>query len=206
MTTPQESDAWQNLGASVGKLLSDTLAVSITPTDATPARDAEAISMFVRLIDVRHALEFDLVLDSPRAVATALATAMVGEPVEDTETLCEVLGELVNIVGGGLKVCFEADFALTLGLPRRRDEAMPTYFCQKTISLSTDDGIFAVSLGVHGRPVTKHAPVSLREGMVLAQDVVSQGVTLFPSGFRLTSNSIDRLQTLGHRELSVVEL
>jgi hypothetical protein len=187
-------------------MLSDTLALPITTTDE-PMSNVELVSMFVRLVDVHHALEFDLFIEAPRAVAAGLASAMVGEPVEDDDTLFGVLGELVNIVGGGLKVCFEADaYALTLGLPKRHADDTPRYFCRKTVWLRTAEGVFGMGLAVHGRPVTKRATLSLREGMVLAEDVVSSGVMLYPSGFRLTSTSIIRLRTLSQDELSVVEL
>ena len=147
---PQQATAWKDLDTSVRKMLSDTLELPITTTDE-PMDDLDLVSMFVRLVDVHHALEFHLFIDAPRPVAAGLASAMVGEPVEDDDMLFGVCGELVNIVGGGLKVCFEADaFALTLGLPGRRPDDTPRYICQKTVRLRTAEGVFGMGLALHG--------------------------------------------------------
>jgi hypothetical protein len=121
----------------------------------------------------------------------------------DASAMADIVRELANIAAGAFKRVADTEgWAMTMGLPT---EPPPAERAARPPGMSREFWcrVAGTSAEVHCRlfvtpKVLEHLPpAELTEGMVLAQDVLSdQGTLLFPSGTRLSETTILRLHQL----------
>ncbi|MBK6696150.1 MAG: hypothetical protein IPG50_28725 [Myxococcales bacterium] len=190
--------AWRRLAdtlqAAMGTSLRETLGVG----DLVLFPCGHAFS--VRLIDVQREVELLVTLLVGPDAARGIAERMLGEPIDDPELAAEFVSELTNIAMGAVKESFVLDgFNLTSGLPYPTTadelaeiEAARVVGQRVALECTSFEVVFFV--GLKWRGTSRVAVAHLREGMVLARDLLGpKGVLLLRAGARMTASMIERL-------------
>ncbi|MBK7859256.1 MAG: hypothetical protein IPJ65_11675 [Archangiaceae bacterium] len=174
-----------------------TLDVGLGASPPTPGSLATA--QRIVLSSAAHELELAITLGATQKSGAGLAVHLFGPGSEGLAA--DVLGELSNIFMGTLKTSLSAEsFAFTGGLPAAvaaEETVRPsiTFKQQETFALALGDASLAVHLGLRSRANQLLAPGELREGMVVARDVLNaRGLMLINKGTRLSANMIDKLR------------
>jgi len=191
------TSAWRGLGATIHRVLSDTIPLPLAMGVLTGPRRTDDLSSVLVLVDAEHLLELHLTVEASRASAVEVARAMLGEAdPEDVKTLRDLVSELANIVAGGLNVSFSGEgFGFTLGLAKRAPSAPGEDGLVSAQTVTAPGLEVAVRCVACVRNAVAVQPAGLREGMVLAESVFStSGGLLLPLGTRLTATAAERLR------------
>ena len=112
-----------------------------------------------------------------------------------------MLGEFANISIGALKTSFgEASLAFTTGLPesvppQKFSEFAGSCRLQRNFALVMANARVLVRLGVRSKKNLTVAAMSLREGMVVAKDILNgKGALLLRAGTRLSETTVENLR------------
>ncbi len=189
--------AWGKLPSAICRVLSDTVQVPFVEGAAWTHAPDQGLASVLAMVDVEHLLELYVTIEAPRTSALAMAHAMLGETDPgDVQTLQDLVAELSNMVAGAVKTSFQPEgFNFTLGLAKSHDRAAGGYDVTMAVRLSASGIDVVVRCGVRSRNGVVVQPAQLREGMVLAENVLSSsGGLLLPAGTRLTITGADRLR------------
>lgn len=153
----------------------------------------------IRLINVQHELEMFLAMAVSSETAGKLCSHLFGK--QAPELAADMLGELINVCMGVLKNSFnEQSLAFSSALPQTMDAEhfqlvgadAPLH---EAFSLAVAGGAIHVHLAVC---IRKNEPVTvadLREGMIVANDVIDDhGMLLLKAGALLSSWAAERLR------------
>jgi CheY-like chemotaxis protein len=137
--------AWAHFPMAAQRIMTRAIGTPWTVAPAAAQICGEAIACELPLADVVHALDMRVVVQTSRASAAAIHRMLLGHVApSDAESLCGVLSELANLVGGVVKTSFAAEgYEVTLGLPRRVDVPPREFAFTCAVGL-TADGFDAV--------------------------------------------------------------
>ena len=169
---------------------------------ATPAAGSPGAT--ISLTDVVHELRIDLTFFAPVASARAIAVAFCGdETMVDDEIVRDVFLELANSGMGAVKSAFLADgfrFAGSTPKPRVFVSAASLIAeaeAKRLLTYRSDSSFVHVVVAVRRIPRVRVTPGALREGMVVATDLVNDaGVLIIKAGTRLTETAAERVRRL----------
>ncbi len=195
--------AWSRIDASIAHDLTSMFGQSLhVAHDATSLASATfgaeiPMSLAAQNLEVRICVAFD------DASLRHVATILMGDDLTE-EALRDVAREIANISGGAFKrLAQDEDIVLTTGLPvdvdpkvfgAKNPRAMRTWhaFLDSASAVTV-----AFQIEVRDRANDLVVASDLREGMVLARDLLAQtGTLLLAAGTRLTSASIGRVRQL----------
>jgi len=197
---------WNDIGAVVAQDLSEMLghrlvAVEGAAFDWSSCVRSAAITMS---LTKRH-VEMRVSLAADRAALGWLTGLLLGDGHADQNATDDVLRELTNMAGGGLKRTLAKQLTLTTGLPKSGPAAAPRTGRFSSWLLSKDV-LLALIVEVRRRENLRVPASKLSEGMVLVADLRNEsGALLAAAGTRLTSTTAQRVgQILG--EECIVEV
>ncbi len=129
-----------------------------------------------------------------------LGTTLLGTPTPSAAAIQDVVRELANTVAGAFKeAAMMEGVTLTTGLPKTFGGPLKRRLppvASRSVLLAVEGLALRIAASVdvyENRPV-RSTVAALREGMVLATDLLSEaGALLVPAGTRLTVSQIDRL-------------
>jgi hypothetical protein len=156
----------------------------------------------ISLTDVEHQLRVDLAMFAPQASGSMIATAFCGDAsIVDDEMIREVMLELANSGMGALKVALLQDgFRFAASIPKAvafvdAQSFLANAEAKRILLFRSDTTILHVILAVRRTPLLRVKAESLREGMVLAANVLNAaGTLIIAAGTRLTETSAERLR------------
>lgn len=165
---------------------------------------AGAPGAHISLTDVEHQVRLDLTFFSPPEAARAIAIAFCGDPsIVDDSVVRDVLLELANSGMGAVKSAFLHDgFKFSGAAPKSSVFAGVAHLfgeveAKRALAYQSDDLLIHVFVAVRHTNRAKVKPHALREGMVVATDVLSEGgALLLAAGTRVTATSAARIQRL----------
>jgi two-component system chemotaxis response regulator CheY len=203
--------AWRGLPHSIATTLRDGLGVDIKYEQASLCESGENMSAAVFMINVSHLIEVAAALFVSWNSGAELARIILRDANPDDVAIRELLVELGSNVLGTLKTALRRDGLLfTLGLGHPAGMPLASGFA-RSFDATWVGGFTAPGLRITtvfgSRPIAKVAmPLrKLKENMVLAEDLVSEGGTvILAAGSRLTSSTAERLGAqFGHRTVQV---
>ncbi|MFO0565820.1 MAG: hypothetical protein U0263_09165 [Polyangiaceae bacterium] len=156
----------------------------------------------IGLTDVEHNMELTIGVYSPEDSRRALATAFCGGDASmvDDEIMRDVMLELANSAMGTVKAEFAAEgFQFTAGIPKsvKHTKAKDASGVQRALCFRCVEIDVRLVVEMHRKERVHVLGNSLREGMVLAGDVLSDtGLLLARAGTRLTETAAQRLGKL----------
>jgi AmiR/NasT family two-component response regulator len=196
--------SWDNVEQILCKLCVEYLRApfQLVAGVATPAAGSPGAT--ISLTDVVHELRIDLTFFAPVASARAIAVAFCGdETMVDDEIVRDVFLELANSGMGAVKSAFLADgfrFAGSTPKPRVFVSAASLIAeaeAKRLLTYRSDSSFVHVVVAVRRIPRVRVTPGALREGMVVATDLVNDaGVLIIKAGTRLTETAAERVRRL----------
>ncbi len=191
------SAAWRGAAPAFQAAATTFLTLPVALSDAAPGALASASRIV--LLNAEHELELGITVGVSAKTGSHLAVHLFGP--ENESLAADVLSELANIFMGSMKTALSAEsFAFTGGLPQQvaADEVLRpsvTFKQQELIALSVGDGVVQLHVGLRSRANQRLTLGELREGMVVACDIMNaRGLMLLNKGTRLSQNMIDRLR------------
>lgn len=192
--------AWHGLAHTARTILEPCIGASFGVATETELFPEEGVAATLRLVDVANGMELDLSVATSLATAKGIAERMLGEASEDPDMLGDLVSEVTNVMMGGVQRSFLEDgITLTSGLPRRIlvSELLAIEARSRAANrVVLHDSALSVWVSASARTMdARKIPVrALREGMVLARDLVkASGVLVLRGGTRLSSSMIERL-------------
>lgn len=191
---------WRSFASSahacIGEMLGRELELLSDRPSTFTARNAAMVTLSLPLAEV----ELRLAVEIEGTCLEAIGTDLLGDVFE--EGLVDIVNELANTVGGAvMRVALAEQIELTTSLPTPVDSArllvMQTDFDATRECWIRDcrsNGVIAMSLGIRTRRNIVVRVNALREGMVLARDLLTAaGALLLRAGTRMTSSSTERI-------------
>jgi hypothetical protein len=196
------SNAWrtapEKLREIVGQFLGQAATNASIGFDAAPPVEKAAS---IPLMSGAHGVQIRIAVGADNKSALALAGKLFGPDAKDL--VDDMFGEVANVVMGAMKNHFSAEqLAFTGGLP----SALPPKELTASATPFAHRHLFAFDIG--GARLTMHLGMEskassavtvneLREGMVIARDLVNErGMLLLKGGTRLSSTMINKLADL----------
>ncbi len=191
------TEAWQRLRGVTQQVLAETLQLPLEAARPWDEPPEGSICALLPMVDVEHLLDLHVIVEAPRSAAAVLARVMLGDDGSpDEQTLRDVVAELANITAGCIKATFSQEaFVFTLGLAAGAAHSADPYALAMSLCLAAPGLDFVVRFGVRARQSAMRAAADLREGMVLADNVLARsGGLLLPAGTRLTATAAELLK------------
>jgi CheY-like chemotaxis protein len=195
------SNHWASGPEKLRDAASKFLTLNATLADAPAPESVTGSACNILLLDAQHQLELRVAVGADNDSARKLAIHLFGPDSEDLAG--DVLNEVTNIFMGTLKTGFSAEsFAFVSGLPapvQTEHLLRPpvTFKLQEAFALTFADASLVVHLGLRSKANVMVTPSGLREGMVLAKDVLNaRGMLLINGGTRLSLNMVEKLQAV----------
>jgi CheY-like chemotaxis protein len=207
----ESSAAWRGLDQLVASTLSEGLGLEMTYERAGLAESGENLSASVFMINVSHSIEVATALFVSWSSGAELARIILRDKNPDDVAIRELLVELGSNVLGTVKTALRRDGLLfTLGLGQSAGMPLASSFA-RSFTLCWLGGFTGAGVRITtvfgSRSIAKVAmPLrKLKENMVLAEDLVSEGGTvILAAGSRLTSGTAERLaRQFAHRSVQV---
>ena len=193
---------WSSFADTTATCLRDTFGRSIDligpPSSSRGFNPSHASSLCLSLPDANA--EFRLAIEIDGAAIESISTSVFGEITNNV--LWDVVKEMANTVGGAfMRAGLNESVQMTMSIPFEVDAPrVPTIFqyidACTTVWLrdAESGGTIALHLGVRSRRNVVVNVARIREGMVLAQDLLtSSGTLLLKAGTRLTTTSSERV-------------
>ena len=191
---------WSSFADTTAACLRDTFgrSMDLTVPKTHGFVPSHASSLSLSLPDANA--EFRLALEIEGAAIESISNSVFGEVTNNV--LWDVVKEMANTVGGAfMRAGLNESVQMTMSIPSEVDAPrVPTIFqyidaCTSVWLRDTESGgTIALHLGVRSRRNVVVNVARLREGMVLAQDLLtSSGTLLLKAGTRLTSTSSERV-------------
>jgi hypothetical protein len=188
--------AWREIEAIIARDLGDLFCVPLAAEafgSYTVARTSQ-----ISLILSSDQIEVRLGIGADTAACAAIAQSLLSGD-QRPEALSDALRELANTAGGALKrAAMSDDVQFTLGLPTDADLFAAANARTLRWLVRGPDGLCLAIAATIASAVPSVVPAgSLREGMVIARDVMnSAGLLLASAGTYLTRISAERLAKL----------
>lgn len=204
-----DSPYWKSFGDAFAEIAGTFLSRECCSAAVQSRLPVAEVAAGIRLASTASQAELRIAVASNAESARAIG-ADLGD--EDLELAGSLLQELVNLWMGATKSIFRrAEIVFTGGLPIALANAdFDNYFADcvrvETVLLSCDDARFEVRAGLLPKKNSVIAVSSLREGMVLADDLHTDGgMLLITAGTRLSRRSVGRLTSMlpGSRTVTV---
>jgi DNA-binding response OmpR family regulator len=196
------SNAWrtapEKMREVVGQFLSQAATNASIGFDAAPPVEKAAS---ILLTSGTHAVQIRIAVGADEKSALLLAGKIFGPDAKDL--VDDMFGEVANVVMGAMKNHFSAEqLAFTGGLPTplapRELTASTTPFAHRHLfALDIGGARLTMHLGMQTRQPLSVNVTELREGMVIARDLVNErGMLLLKGGTRLSTTMINKLTDL----------
>jgi hypothetical protein len=196
------SNAWKNAQDKLREVCGQFLGQSATNAsigfDAAPPIEKAAA---IPLTSGVHGVQIRIGVGADSKSALLLATKLFGPDAKDL--VDDMLGEVGNVLMGAMKTNFAAEqLPFTGGLPiplPPRELTLPTtpFAHRHLFALDIGGARLTLHLGMQSKASSSLAVVDLREGMVIARDIVNdRGLLLLKGGTRLSSTMINKLVDL----------
>lgn len=196
--------AWTGVEEILGKMCLEYLQVPFQLVAGVALPGSGSPGATVSLTDVEHELKIDLTFFAPASSARAIAAAFCGDPsIVDDEIIRDVLLELTNSGMGAVKSAFLNDgYKFAGATPKAKvfasiDQLIKDAEAKRALTYRSESSFVHAVVAVRRTPRVRIKASSLREGMVVAVDVVNEaGVLIIPAGTRLTETSADRIRRM----------
>jgi DNA-binding response OmpR family regulator len=196
------------IGQDLGELLSQKLEVR------RGGRRAEPMALLAELpiAMVEAGVQCRLRVAIDHLSLRSIALGLLGREDAPPEELADVVRELANVAGGAFVSSADAEgVALTIGLPVILDAPSAgqlTGTVQEFVLGVVDSPVeLSICLAVQSRELRNLTAKQLREGMVVARDIVGNGGgVLLTAGTRLTESSVTRLAEILLPKTTVIVL
>jgi hypothetical protein len=203
------TNAWrtapEKLREIVGQFLGQAATNASIGFDAAPPIEKAAS---IALTNGSHGVQIRIAIGADEKSALSLAGKLFGPDAKDL--LDDMLGEVANVVMGAMKNHFSAEqLPFTGGLPTplapREVIAPATPFAHRHLFAFDIGGArLTMHLGMQTRPPSSVTVAELREGMVIARDLVNErGMLLLKGGTRLSTTMINKLTDLLPEKMQV---
>ncbi len=192
--------SWLTGDAAICSDVGDMLGMVMTPTPATAVMNGATVGASLPLTMVSESLEVRVGVAADAESARILGAAMLGSEDAAESDIRDMLREIANVAAGCFKRLSGVEGRiLTTGLPL--NGAPSTFSCaaaraRKEWTAGCGDTGATLRFELQYMSIeNKHVPVhALREGMVLAHDLVNpSGALLMRGGTRLTENHLNQI-------------
>jgi DNA-binding NarL/FixJ family response regulator len=198
------SQAWAKLEEILTVMCNDYLGGGFSLVARAGLPEPNCPGASITLTDVEHELIIGLFFGAPGSSARAIATAFCGDPeLVDEAMQQDVLLELANSGMGAVKAAFSAEkFPFAGAVPKPIKLAAPDKWfeqadAKRALAFHSDKATVHVLVSVRHLPRTRVPAHSLREGMVLANDVANDaGLLIARAGTRLTETTAEKIARL----------
>jgi AmiR/NasT family two-component response regulator len=192
--------SWTGVEEILGKMCAEYLRAPFQLVAGLVPPAAGSPGATVSLVDVEHELRIDLTFFAPVASARAIAIAFCGdESLVDDDVMRDVILELTNSGMGAVKGAFLNDgFKFAGSTPKAKvfTDLPSLHQGAEARRMLTYRFVHAV-LAVRPTPRIRVKANMLREGMIVAVDVINEaGVLMVPGGTRLTETAAERIRRL----------
>jgi hypothetical protein len=196
------SKAWrtapETLRVIVGQFLGQAATNASIGFDAAPQIEKAAS---IPLMSSVHGVQIRIAIGADNKSALALAGKLFGPDAKDL--VDDMFGEVANVVMGAMKNHFSAEQlaftgGLPLALPPKELTASATPFAHRHLFAFDIGGArLTMHLGMESKPSAAVTVIELREGMVIARDILNdRGTLLLKGGTRLSSTMVNKLVDL----------
>lgn len=192
-------NAWRSLPLAFSAVFAQTLQCEFAAAPLLPTTLSGTNAASIKLTDVEHDAEISVTVACEDATLEQITLAVLGEA--DPEIMKDFLCELANLAMGATKSSFVKEGCVfTGGLPQQLQapdvnvllEPYPSRLC---LQFTHEDRRFFVLVGSRKSGRVQLRVNQLREGMVLAKDVLGPGdVLLIRAGTRVTETLAERLR------------
>jgi hypothetical protein len=193
--TPAWGAMPETLRRVVGELLQS--APELVTLDGPPPE--ASIRCVLQLSDAEHLVDLHAQIAATRSSAISLAGIMLGDPPPDDDaTLNDLIAEVANVASGAIKSAFVPDgFRFTLGIADRGAQGKGHFALAQLVGLRSGSATLSLALGISPRNAVVVSALMLREGMVLAENLLNDnGALMLPLGTRLSATAVNRLQNV----------
>jgi DNA-binding response OmpR family regulator len=193
--------AWKQFNVLAAECLAGMTMLDLAQSEAPREWKGDFASSMPLTYTPDH-LEFRVAIDGDHTALEAISTAALG--VATPEAICDMLNEMANVAGGAfMRAALDESLVLTSGLPEASAPAALDGILGAShdimtcwLSDSVSHACFRVRLSVRARMNVMVPVTSLREGMVLAKDILGKGgVLLLKAGTRVTSSTSERVRS-----------
>ncbi len=160
----------------------------------------------------REQLEMRLTVETDALSATTLASRILGEDDANESVIRDLLGEVANTLAGAFSRSAAAEgMSFTAGLPAPATPSNPSSSApvlSRWVGVAAGEVHVYVSCVARVKANVRIRTGELREGMVLANDLINEsGALLVRAGTRLTSSTVNRVQRMlaGHEIVEVAD-
>lgn len=197
--------SWTGVEELLGKMCAQYLGTPFQLVAGVAPPPSGSPGATVSLTDVDHELRIDVTFFAPVASAHAIAVAFAGgdASVVDDAFIRDVILELTNSGMGAVKSAFLGDgFRFVGSTPQPQLFAgAPSLLAgaeaRRMLTFRSDTSFVHVFLAVRRTPRVRVKANMLREGMVVAVNVVNAaGVLMVPAGTRLTDVTAERIRRI----------
>jgi len=193
--------AWKTNEATLKAILSENIHQELESVAGAPEAWGEgSLAARISLTDVEHKIAMEIVLIAEKASVYSTACSIFGDPdMVDDALVADTMLELANGAMGAFKTSFYAeDYKFTPGIPKPVDikpidELLANATDKRVYTLSSGDISITALLGVREKANRQVKVALLRDGMVLAEPLLRNGVLLLKAGTRLSEVLIERL-------------
>jgi DNA-binding NarL/FixJ family response regulator len=196
---------WRDIEATCSRMCAEYLQLPSEPIVAASLPPPEALGATISLFDVERELQLDLAVFAPGRSPTIIATAFCGGDASlvNDEVIDDVLRELANSAMGAVKGAFVVEqINFTGGIPktvsaRQFTTGLIDPVAHRVLGLRAGEAILNIVLSLRNKPRSMVAAAQLKEGMILASDVLTDsGLLLARAGTRLTQTTAEKLARL----------
>jgi hypothetical protein len=203
------STAWRTAPEKLREICGQFLGQSATSASlgfdqAPPIEKAAAI----QLISGAHGVQIRIGVGADNKSALLLASKLFGPDAKDL--VDDMFGEVANVIMGGMKTHFSAENlpftgGLPVPLPPRELTLSTTPFAHRHLfAIDIGGARLTLHLGMQSKASSSVPVGDLREGMIIARDIVNdRGLLLLKGGTRLSATMINKLTDLLPPRLSV---
>ncbi|MFO0670918.1 MAG: response regulator [Polyangiaceae bacterium] len=196
--------AWRAMQTTLGAVMAEFAQQPFSPAGHVVPVLRSPMATAISLTDVAHELEIGITLIADQDVVHSLAKDLFGET--DDEVVGDFFSELANIAMGATKSSFlKEEHTFTGGLPRKLvapkpDAALAAFPDRQTLAFESNGRAVYALVGARRKGRVRVEVARLREGMVLAKDVLGpNGLLLIRAGTRVTETLAERLMRVAPR-------
>ncbi|HEY4177282.1 MAG TPA: hypothetical protein VGM90_10635 [Kofleriaceae bacterium] len=176
------------IAAELGEMVGDTLALSTEPCGTVVHASEIPLTLTSEQIQIRVGLGID------QSTMTALQRTLLGGDTSG-EAMLDAMREMANTAGGAIKrAALEHGVEFTIGLPSNTNVVNTTNPERRSWTLS--GSAIALTCVAHATSSAPRVIVikDLREGMILARDVLNSiGTLIAPAGTSVTRTTVEQL-------------
>jgi DNA-binding response OmpR family regulator len=188
------TNLWRGFNAFAATHLSEATRRSLSSVQTAKA----APTMMVRslgMIDSKAGIELQSTIGYTKDHGSLFIQSLLQLEATDTETLADLLFELSNTILGYMGMTLSGHgFSFAMSVPSASQAAVAVWDNETSVALSDGRADLFVDLRARARGSEWVRASSLRENMVVAEDVCSPiGALLVPGGTRLSTTTAERI-------------